>query len=381
MKKLKIVITCGPRISDILEREVQELGFPIVKKGNMSVETLGSFNDTLYLNMFLRTANKVLFEIEAFDAVNPDLLYEKAVLIPWEDYLEPTTYMTIDSYAKNDFILDTRFANLKLKDAIADRMMEKFGKRPNSGPKKDKANIYMHWFQEKVRVYFDTSGETIAKHGYRKIPMKAPMLEALGAATVLSTNWDKKSAFVNPMCGSGTLAIEAAMIAANMPPGLLRFNFGFMHIKGYSSRYWKHLIEETKRKIKTSLPFKIIASDVDREAISAAKYNAEKARVNHLIDFKAIDFKNSEMPEGGGVVILNPEYGLRLGSEKQLVHVYEQIGDFFKQKCSGYTGYVFTGNVHLSKQIGLKASRRMEFYNSKIDCRLLEYELYDGSKS
>jgi len=380
MTSSKIVITCPPHINIHLAKEVEELGFKVTDINRMGVEIEGTFNDTMYLNLHLRTGYRVLFLIQSFRATKPEQLYSQIYKIKWEELFTTESYFSIQSYVKNDFIRDTKYANLKIKDAIADRFVNLFGKRPNSGPDTSMAVLFLHWKLDQCSIYIDTSGETIAKHSYRKIPFKAPMLEALAAATIRATEWDMKSSFVNPMCGSGTLAIEAALMGINKPPGLMRDNYGFMYIKGYNYAYWDKIKKEAEDKVSEHIPFKIVATDISSEALKVARKNAEYANVSHLINFELCDFTRTTVPEEPGIVMINPEYGERLGEEESLVSTYQQIGDFFKQKCSGYMGYIFTGNMKLAKRIGLRAKRRMEFFNAKIDCRLLEYELYAGSK-
>lgn len=279
----------------------------------------------------------------------------------------------------NEKILNTQFANVRAKDAIVDRLKDKTGTRPDSGPLRDQMVVFLHWQENQASIYLDTSGETISKHGYRKIPGKAPMNESLAAATILASNWKPNQAFINPMCGSGTLAIEAACIAANKAPGLNREKFGFHYIKGFDLETWEKLKEEAIQNEKP-IECEIIAGDNSRMAIQAAKQNAEEAGVADAITFEKKDFRDSTIPEGEGVVFLNPEYGERLGEEKELENVYAQIGDFFKRDCKGKTGYIFTGNLNLAKKIGLRTKRRIPFMNAKIECRLLEYELYAGTK-
>ncbi|MBX9852935.1 MAG: class I SAM-dependent RNA methyltransferase [Cytophagaceae bacterium] len=376
----KILIPCPLRMVSYLRKETEELNFPIIKETRMSVETQGTLSDCMKLNLYLRTGHRVLYMLKEFKATGPEDLYENIVKIPWEEYLDVNGYFSVISSVENEFILDTRFASLKCKDAIADRMNEKFGMRPDSGPERNKAVIYLYWKDRDAAVYLDSSGDTIAKHGYRKLPFKAPLQETLACAIILASKWDKKSNFVNPMCGSGTLAIEAAMIAVNKAPGLLRGNFGFMHFKGYDKEVWEKMRWEARQKTLRQPEGKIIATDISEDAIDAAVRNATTAGVNHLIEFQVCDFKDSPVPENGGVVALNPEYGERLGEEEELEGIYREIGDFFKKKCKGYTGYVFTGNSALGKKIGLKTKRKIEFFNGKIDCRLLEFELYEGSR-
>jgi 23S rRNA G2445 N2-methylase RlmL len=376
----KILVTCAKKVNLVLESEIKGLGLPVLASSDLGVMTEGTIEDTMRLNMYLRTGHRVLFMLKEFRAANPDHLYNELNSIPWENFLDVDGYVSIVSFVLNESILDTRFANLKTKDAIVDRFQSIFGRRPDSGPDRDKAVVYLYWKESECAIYLDTSGETIAKHGYRKIPYKAPLMEALAAALILATKWDKKSNFINPMCGSGTLAIEAAMMATNRAPGLYRDNFGFMHLKEYDESKWKNIVHEAKKKITDNINFQIIANDLEEGALEAAEINSKLAGVQNLIKYEQGDFTQTTIPDGGGVVLINPEYGERLGEEEDLEVVYSTIGDFFKQKCQGYTGYIFTGNMNLAKKVGLKTKRKMEFYNSKIECRLLEYELYQGTK-
>ena len=269
---------------------------------------------------------------------------------------------------------------MKVKDAIVDRIKDKKGIRPNSGSDQNKTVIHLYWQDDRAEVFLDTSGETLAKHSYRKIPGKAPMLEALAAATIMATNWDRKSTFINPMCGSGTLAIEAALLATDKSPGFFRMNYGYLHIIGYDEEVFFTERRKLKDKATKQLDFKIIATDISADAVDIAQKNARTAGVEHLIDFNVCDFADTIVPDEKGVVMFNPEYGERLGVHNKLEATYKRIGDFMKQQCKGYRGYIFTGNPDLAKRIGLQAKRRIEFYNGKLDCRLLEYELYEGSK-
>jgi 23S rRNA G2445 N2-methylase RlmL len=378
-KKANIFVICAPEISSILHREIKALGFSNTTEHRLGVQLSGTFADTMYLNLHLRTANKVLFEISKFYAATPDQMYQKATLLPWEDEIDIDGYFNIDSYVKNDFIADSRYANLKLKDAIVDRFARKKGRRPNSGPEKDKIRIYMHWRETECILYYDTSGGVIAKHGYRKIPGTAPMLESLAAAVIMTTSWDKKETFVNPMCGSGTLAIEAALLATNTPPGLFRTNFGFMHLTSFDEDKWQTMITEARSHIQDCEAI-ILASDLSAEAIEISKTNARDAGMEEHISFEINDYRDIKVPEGPGVVILNPAYGERLGEVDELRTTYGEICYFFKQKCKGYFGYIFTGNRDLAKVVGLRTKRKIEFMNAQIDCRLLEYELYSGTK-
>ena len=377
----RIIITCNKRLSPYLEMEVKELGFIPDRTFPTGVELCGTVNNCIRLNLNLRCASQVLYLISEFAANSVDDVYNGLLKIEWEKIIAGDGYFSVTSNVDHPSITNTLFANVKVKDAIADRMRNETGSRPNSGPELDKTVVHLFWRNEMAAIFLDTSGGTLAKHGYRKIPGKAPMLEALASATILATNWDRKSPFVNPMCGSSTLAIEAALIATNRRPGLFRINYAFMHILGFDKAVYEKERKILEEQILEIEGLQIIASDISEDAINISKINAGAAGVEKNINFEVCDFEETGFPEnGGGVVFLNPEYGERLGEVKELQETYARIGDFLKKKCKGYTGYIFTGNLDLAKKIGLKARRRIEFFTSKIDCRLLEYELYAGTK-
>jgi putative N6-adenine-specific DNA methylase len=376
----KIIITCNKRLSPYLQQEVEELGFKPVRVFQTGVELLGTVTDCIALNLNLRCASQVLYLIKSFNAEDPKELYDNLVTIEWETLIDFTGYFSVTSTVNNEHILTPLFANVKVKDAIVDRIKSIKGIRPNSGADANKTVVHLYWQDNEADIFLDTSGETLAKHSYRKIPGKAPMLEALAASTIMSTRWDKKSTFINPMCGSGTLAIEAALLATDKCPGLFRMNYGFMHIMGYDETVFFTERRKLKDKSKKETGFKIVATDISDDAVDIAQKNAKTAGVEHLIDFSVCDFADTPVPEEPGIIMFNPEYGERLGVHTKLEMTYKRIGDFMKKDCLGYRGYVFTGNPDLAKKIGLKAARKIEFYNGKLDCRLFEYELYEGSK-
>ncbi|MFM9840302.1 MAG: class I SAM-dependent RNA methyltransferase [Cyclobacteriaceae bacterium] len=376
----KIIITCHKRLSPFLQKEVEELGYEIDHKFITGIELRGTVNDCIRLNLNLRCASQILYSLKEFTANSPEEVYKKLLAYPWESLLSVDGYFSVTSNAKHFTVNNDMFVNVKVKDAIVDRMRRELGKRSDTGSSYDKAVIHLYWNETDAEVFFDTSGQTLAKHGYRKIPGQAPMLEALAAATIFATKWDKKSAFVNPMCGSGTLAIEAALMATNRRPGLFRKNYSFMHVIGYDAAIYERELQKLHDQVLVLPELKIIATDISEDAIDISKVNAGIAGVEDLIDFNVCDFELTKIPEAPGVLYLNPEYGERLGDVKELEETYARIGDFMKKKCQGYTGYIFTGNPDLAKKIGLKTSKRLEFYTAQLDCRLLEYELYGGTK-
>jgi len=379
--KAPVTITCHKRLAPYLEQEVRELGFEIEEAFVTGVRINATMNECMKLNLNLRCASQVLYSLKQFEANNADDVYANLAKYQWEKILPADGYFSVTSNVMNDTINNSMFANLRVKDAIVDRMREQTGKRPETGAELKGAVIHLFWKNNQAEVFADTTGDSLARHGYRKIPGRAPMLEALAAATVMATRWDRKSPFINPMCGSGTVAIEAALIVTNTRPGLFRTNYAFMHLIGFDENIYLDERGRLENQITDVPGLKIIATDYSDVAITNAIRNAVAAGVADMIDFSVCDFADTPVPEGGkGVMFVNPEYGERLGEATALEATYTRIGDFMKKKCGGYYGYVFTGNPDLAKKIGLKAKRRIEFYTSIIDCRMLEFELYDGSR-
>ena len=375
----RILVTCAKGIPPFLREEIRQLGLPVLLERVAGVETEGTIEDAMSLNLHLRTGQRVLFLLHTFPARTADELYAQLSGIAWEDIVAEDGYMCITSSVSTPAIRDHRFANLKCKDAIVDRIRRARGKRPDSGSDVTRTVLSLYWHDSLGKIYLDTSGEPLSRRGYRKIPMKAPMQETLAAAVILATGWKGCGNVINPMCGSGTLAIEAALIGLNRAPGLLRSNFGFMHIRSFRPDVWNRLREKTQRAAPGTVRGRIIATDWDPKAVDAARKNAQAAGVERLIEFGVCAYAATPVPSGGGIVILNPEYGERMGHADELEAVYRGIGDFFKQRCSGYTGYVFTGNLDLAKKLGLRTKRKVLFFNGEIECRLLGYELYEGT--
>ncbi len=389
-KKNTILITCPKGVAPYLHNEVAVLGFPVSTQLDTAVRSAGSLEDTMRLNLHLRTASRVLYLLDTFNAGSPGALYSKLRDFPWQELIATTgssAYFCVISNVDNPLITDSRFVNVKVKDAIVDRIRKQCGLRPNSGPDKDKAVIHVYWQNNEAAVYLDTSGERLALRGYRKIPLAAPMQETLAAAVILASGWRGKESFINPMCGSGTLAIEAAMIAANRAPGILQRNFGFMHIQGFPETLWREMRRKARNEAKKSLSGRIIAMDIDIEAVLTAKQNAQTSGIDHFIEFNTCSFEKTFLPEGDGVIIVNPPYGKRmytftnkhqfcsmeefvkgkkiivrktggghdkkidgLNTQKRLEALYQGLGDFFKKAGGNYRGYIFTGNLEVIKK-------------------------------
>lgn len=378
-----LLVTCGRAIAPYLKKEIVELGLPVRAESAAAVETEGTLAEAIRLNLCLRTGQHVLFLIEEFRARSLEDLYAEASRIAWEEYVPAAGYVSVTSSVHTPAVRDARMANLTCKDALVDRIRKRRGIRPDSGPTRSRTVVSLFWKGDNCRIYLDTSGAPLSRRGYRRIPLEAPMQETLAAAVVIATGWEGQGTFVNPMCGTGTLAIEACLLALGRAPGLLRNTFGFMHILGFEPELYRDIRAGLRRASRTSFPGKIIATDKSPRAIETAKRHAATAGVARHIEFVACDFAETPIPEPrgtGGVVVLNPEYGKRMGEAERLSAMYSAVGDFLKKRCQGYRGYILTGNLDLAKKVGLRTCRRIPFFNGPIECRLLEYDLYPGSR-
>jgi putative N6-adenine-specific DNA methylase len=365
----------------VLRSELETLKYTVADADETGAEFAATWHDTMRLNLHLRTAFSVLYELQAFPCATPDELYRRVTDYPWETIIPADGYLSVVSRVDTALVNNWTYVNQKVKDAIVDRIADQCGRRPDSGPDRHRVVINVYWFHNDCRVFFNTSGRKLADRGYRKMPHKAPLQETLAAGLILTTGYTGEQPLINPMCGSGTLAIEAALIAAGRAPGLLRDNFAFMHTVDFDAAAWQSLRRDARKQKSRQPVAPIIASDVDQKAIHAARQNATTAGTHHAIEFHTCDFADTPLPDPArGIVILNPEYGQRLGDQVALEATYKRIGDFLKQQCSRRTGYVFTGNLQLAKKIGLRAARRWPFRNARIDCRLLQYELYEGTR-
>ena len=378
-----ILITCSPGLGGCLARETEALGFPLLGgSGDRGVVTRGTLADTMVLNLRLRTAFNVLYRISRFPCPHPEALYGKVRSLPWERFVPPGEEITVTTRVRTPSVDNTMFPALKVKDGVVDRLAAARGGRPDSGREKRGVVIHLTWVGREATLHLNTSGRKISDRGYRRIPGRAPLRENLAAGILLTAGYTGREPLANPMCGSGTLAIEAALIAAGRAPGLLRDDYGVMHLADFPRERWEELRRRLRREPPPGGIAPIVASDIDPAAVAGAERNARTAGVEELIRFETADFADTTLPGDPGLVILNPAYGERLEGEKgeELAALYRRIGDFFKQRCAGWRGFLFTGNRELAKSVGLRTRRRHIFFNGRIECRLLEYELYPGSR-
>ncbi len=378
-----LVATCGRGCSHALQTELRAMGYAPEELTPTAIGVEGRMQDAMRLNLWLRTANRILFELAAFEIHSTDDLYDAVSSLPWEIWLRPDAPFHVHGTARHDTLRDSRFALLRCKDAIADRFIDQTGARPDSSPRaEDAAGIVLHWHDDIVRLYLDTTGTPLSHRGYRRHTWAAPLRETLAAAILMEAGWMEQpgEAFLDPLCGSGTLPIEAAWMAQRRAPGLHRKDYAFLHLHDIDSAAWRTLKAEASARYCKAPDVTLIAADIDARAIAQAEANAALAGVDNLIHFQTADFRDLTPPPPPALIVMNPEYGERMGGEDKLPGHYADIGNYLKQKASGRRAAVFTGNIPLSRKIGLRPSKRLEMWNGDIECRLLVYDLYDGTR-
>lgn len=364
-------------LENILARELTDLGASKVQTANRAV----LFDGDLYLlykaNYCSRTALSFLMPVAEFRIRSKDDLYKGCLKIRWEEYINEESTFAISPVVNSPLFTHTGYAGLVVKDAVADYFRNQSGKRPSVNQNDPDLLVNLHISNDKVTVSLDSSVIPLFKRGYRLEQTAAPLNEALAAGILLISGWDAKTALLDPMCGSGTIPVEAAMIASGIPPGRFRKSFGFQKWKGYNKELFNKARADSDNKIISS-PAKIFASDISPEAVKLAGANIRRAGLSDSISLQIADFKDLKSIDPEGVVVMNPPYGLRLNPE-ELDTIYGMIGSTLKHGFSGNTAWLITSNRESLRKVGLKPAQKYTLFNGALECLLLKYELYQGS--
>lgn len=373
---MEFFATAAKGLEEIVARELALLGMggAVVEKGG--VRFSGDLADCFRANLWLRTAQRILLPLGEFQCDTQQALYENVRELPWTHYLTPDMTLAVSCNLRDSDLKHSGFVALKTKDAIVDAVRDRCGRRPNVDTRDPDLLVNVHLARNRCTISLDTSGAGLDRRGYRLDRKEAPLRETLAAAIVELSAWDGTVPLIDPMCGSGTIPIEAALKASCRPPGLTRPSFGFQRWPGFDPRAWQGMLDEARTRRRDSLAAPVIGSDASAGAIRSACRNGARAGVDRLVRFSVEEMDRCTSAEQKGVLVFNPPYGVRLGEEEALKPLYRQIGDVMKRRFSGYTAYLLTGNQELAKHVGLKASRRIVLFNGPIECRLLRYELY-----
>ena len=364
-------------LEDVLVQELKQLGASQIVKKNRAVEFLGDLGFLYKANYSLRTALKILVPIHHFKAKNETIFEKEINKIPWENYFFNSQSFAIDTTVYSDYFKHSQYIMLKMKDGIVDRFRKKFGKRPNIERYNPDIKFHLHISNQEVTISLDSSGDPLFKRGYRKSHFEAPINEVLAAGLLNLAGWDGKGNFLDPMCGSGTLLVEAAMIALNMPPQLHRKQFGFMNWKNFDLELFNKIKDTRINRIK-DFSGKIVGYDISDKALVSAKNNIEAADLSEFIELKNQDFFTSQKELFPLLVVFNPPYDERLSITTD--HFYKNIGDTLKNNYKNTLAWFITSDLEAYKKIGLRPSRKIKIYNGKLECRFFQYDIYEGSK-
>ena len=375
MSKFKIVAKTFAGLENILADEIKALGGESVSVERRAVSFVGDQALMYKANFHLRTALKILKPIAEFEVTNRDELYDHAKKIAWNKYLALGKSFAIDSTVQSEMFVNTMYASLKVKDAIVDQFREATGKRPSVNPENPDVRINIYLMGNHCILSLDSSGESLHKRGYRVGQGDAPINEVLAAGMILLTGWHGEKDFIDPMCGSGTLLIEAALIAKGIPPGMYRKSFGFELWPDFNEALFTEICNGDYEKENGC---KIIGSDISIKDIAIARANIKSASLSKVIDLETADFIKLEAPSSSGIIITNPPYGERM-KPQSIIELYAAIGNTLKNRFTGYEAWIISSSLDGLKSVGLKPAKKIDLFNGALACSYRCYELFQGS--
>ncbi|WP_313030306.1 THUMP domain-containing protein [Soonwooa sp.] len=376
-ENLQIQIKTFFGLEEILAEEVKKLGGRKVEIKNRAVNCEGDLGFLYKINYSCRTALKILVPIKSFKAFDADRFYDRLFDIQWDEYMSIDQSFAIDATINSERFSHSQFMTLKMKDAIVDFFKMKYRDRPNVDSKNPDIKFHLHIDRELVSISLDSSGDPLFKRGYRQMQTEAPINEVLASGLLQIAGWDGKGNFLDPMCGSGTLLVEAAMIALDLPAQIFRKKFAFQNWKNYDAELFTKIKEFRINRIK-EFTGKIVGYDIDLNALNIAKTNIEAAELEEVIEVKKQNFFESKKELFPLLVVFNPPYNERISIEVE--DFYKKIGDTFKQNYPNTLAWLITSDLEATKKIGLRPSRRVKLFNGKLETRFLQYEMYEGTK-
>lgn len=379
MKEFKMIAKTFKGLEEVLAGELVEIGANNVQLERRAVSFTGDKSLLYRANMFLRTASRVLVPIATFKAKDADAVYEEAKQIDWSKYMSLQTGFQIDATVYSETFRHSRYVTYRVKDAIADWWNELEGKRPNVKLTNPDLCLNVHIANEVVTISLDSSGESLHKRGYRVANTEAPINEALAAGMLLMAGWKGETDFYDPMCGSGTLLIEAALIAQNIAPGIFRKSFAFEKWPDFDKELFEDIYNDDSHE--RAFEHHIYGSDASFYAVQQALKNIKSAGQQRCIEVKQIRLQEIKREEQKpALVMVNPPYGERLAQDKDVMRLYGDMGTAFKHQFTGSTAWVISSNEDALKCIGLKPSQRIKLMNGELECWFNKYELFAGER-
>jgi 23S rRNA (guanine2445-N2)-methyltransferase / 23S rRNA (guanine2069-N7)-methyltransferase len=368
--------TCAPGLEPLLMAEARALKLPKLEQQTGGVYFEGSLADAARANLWLRTAVRVLLRLTRFQAAAADELFRGASLIDWSRFLEPEGKLVVAAHSNESVLDHTLFVEQRVKDAICDQFREKTGKRPSVDKEAPDLGVHVHLFRDRCSLLVDTSGESLHKRGWRRYQGRAPLSETLAAAVVLDSGWDRRSPLVDPMCGSGTILVEAAWLALGIAPGSLRERFAFERWKEWEPAHSLKLRAQARGPRKPAGKLILRGCDSDAATLAGAQQNLESAGVAEFVELERGRAEALEYKRGWNAWIAsNLPYGERIGDERELEGLFARFGARLKERCGGWHATLLSGNPKLTQALGLKPQRTRTMQNGAIACELLHCEL------
>lgn len=365
-------------LEDVLCDELKALGAQNIRKERRAVSFEGDLSLMYRANIWLRTASRVLKTIRSFEASDADTIYREVKKIEWDEYMSVGQTFVVNATVYSDSFRNSQFVSYRTKDAIADFFNEKYGKRPSVRLTNPDIYVNIHISNNQCTVSLDSSGDSLHKRGYRSVQTKAPINEALAAGMILLSGWRGDSNFVDFMCGSGTLLIEAALIALNIPPGIFRKQFAFEKWNDFDADLFEEILNDDSEE--RDFRYKIYGYDLSAKAIEIATQNIKSAGLGRYIELKTANVSDFEAPMGKSIIISNPPYGKRL-TDNNIYNLYSTIGQTLKHRCQGMDVWIISSDSELLKSIGLKPSKKIALLNGDLECELWKFEIFAGKRN
>lgn len=368
--------TVARGLENIAVQEIETLGAQSVTPGFCGVSFTGN-RDLLYrVNLWARLPFRILERIATFPCQDAEDLYNGVRAVDWQPYVPPERTLAVTVTGKTSRLNHTHFTALQVKNAIVDQQRDRFGERSDVDTQAPDVRVNVHLHRHQAVISLDSSGDSLHRRGYRPAVGKAPLKESLAAAIIYLSGWQPTQAFCDPLCGSGTLPLEAALIGLNRAPGLFRDRFGFETWPDFDAALWQQLRQQAEAAQQQAMAVPIVGCDRDSQVIIQARSNARNCHIPGQVSFLELDLAAVEAPADTGILLCNPPYGERLGRETDLGAFYRLLGNVLKQHFKGWTAFILSGNKALAQSIGLKSSQRIPVYNGSLPCQLMKYELY-----
>lgn len=374
-KEFELIAKTFMGLEPVLAKELTQLGANNIQVGRRMVSFTGNQELMYRANFALHTAIKILKPIKHFKASSADDVYETVKQIDWSEYLDNDRTFAVDSVVFSEEFRHSKFVSYKVKDAIVDQFREKTGSRPNISVANPDLRLHIHIAEEHCTLCLDSSGESLHRRGYRQESVEAPLNEVLAAGMILMTGWQGDTDFIDPMCGSGTLLIEAALIARNMAPGLFRKEYAFEKWPDFDAELFDRIYNDDSQE--RDFPYHIYGYDIDPKAVNTARMNAKAAGLTDCITVEQQDFKDFTQPARKSILVTNPPYGERI-STPDLLGTYKMIGERLKHQFMNNDAWILSYREECFEQIGLKPSIKIPVYNGSLECEFRKYQIFDG---